>query len=143
LIVVINVKDRRYEMGVLLSLGARRSNILGQIFVELVLVGTLGFALSLGTSGLVAQGLGDSLLAGQLASESVQETEVTAGPERMMRGAQAQSNASAIKDIDVQAGMLEYLTLFGAGYLILLVAMILPSVNILRYQPKEILSGKE
>ena len=35
LIVVINVKERRYEMGVLMSIGAKRSNIIGQILSNL------------------------------------------------------------------------------------------------------------
>jgi len=45
--------------------------------------------------------------------------------------------------IDVSAGIKEYATIFGVGYLVIILAMIAPSVNIFRYQPKTILSGKE
>ncbi|HMR72498.1 MAG TPA: ABC transporter permease [Candidatus Saccharibacteria bacterium] len=149
LIVIINVKDRRYEMGVLLSLGAKRMNIIGQIFIELVVVGTVGFFLSLGTSQLIAQQMGNSLLQQQVAS-----TQQTASDTTSQRGANArpggfgsmtsqQSNAKQIDTIDVSAGVREYALLFGVGYLILVVAMIMPSINILRYQPKTILTGKE
>jgi ABC-type antimicrobial peptide transport system permease subunit len=67
------------------------------------------------------------------------------GNSAMRFGQQTASNANvkAIDEIDVSAGLREYLVLFGAGYAILVIAMILPSVNILRYQPKTILSGKE
>jgi putative ABC transport system permease protein len=153
LIVVINVKDRRYEMGVLLSLGAKRTGILGQVFLELVIVGTVGFVLSLGTSQLIADKMGDGLLAQQVAASSdSEETETdspTGGPMSGGRGARfgvqttASTNVKAIDEINVSAGAVEYLTLFGVGYLVLIIAMILPSVNILRYQPKTILSGKE
>jgi putative ABC transport system permease protein len=155
LIVVINVKDRRYEMGVLLSLGATRKNILGQIFVELVIVGTVGFLASLGTSQIVASKMGEGLLKQQIASATTttstteQTTTFTVGGPNgggrsMSRGLNAPTaNVEQIKEIDVQAGLNEYLILFGAGYLILIIAMILPSVNILRYQPKTILTGKE
>ena len=150
LIVVINVKDRRYEMGVLLSLGARRASILGQVFLELVIVGTVAFALSLATSQLIASKMGESLLAQQVASasesaeKSASENANTMNGGRALRfGQQTASKAKAIDEINVSAGMAEYLTLFGAGYAILIVAMILPSINILRYQPKTILSGKE
>src|SRR5690606_9618525 len=68
LIVVINVKDRRYEMGVLLSVGAKKGNILGQIFIELIVVGTIGFLLSLGTSQMLAQKMGENLLQQQITS---------------------------------------------------------------------------
>lgn len=156
LIVVINVKDRRYEMGVLLSIGAKRQNILGQIFIELIVVGTIGFLLSLGTSHLVAQKMGEGLLAQQVATSQQQQQQAQSntagrglnaraggGPGGFMAGTQQTSNAKEIDKIDVSAGTKEYATLFGLGYLILIVAMIMPSVNILRYQPKTILAGKE
>lgn len=153
LIVVINVKDRRYEMGVLLSIGARRANILGQIFIELVVVGTIGFLLSLGTSQVLAQKMGEGLLQQQVTSSQEQaETAATDTPARgvnaagrggFMFGGQQTLEAEQIDKIDVSAGTKEYAMLFGLGYLILIVAMILPSINILRYQPKTILTGKE
>ncbi|MCL2280905.1 ABC transporter permease [Candidatus Saccharibacteria bacterium] len=150
LIVIINVKDRRYEMGVLLSLGAKRGSILGQIFLELVIVGTVGFVLSLGTGQLIASYMGESLLAQQVASSEAESAdETTMGPggggaiRRFGQQNLSGANVKAIDEIDVSAGIQEYLTLFGAGYLILIVAMILPSANILRYQPKTILTGKE
>jgi putative ABC transport system permease protein len=154
LIVVINVKDRRYEMGVLLSLGSKRLGILGQVFIELIIVGTVGFVASLGTSQILAQKMGEGLLAQQVAAT---ETETTAdeptttgygsrglnAPGGFMSSQSTTANVEQIKEIDVSAGVSEYLTLFGAGYLIIIIAMILPSVNILRYQPKTILTGKE
>ncbi len=155
LIVVINVKDRRYEMGVLLSIGARRRNILGQIFIELVVVGTVGFLCSMGTSKVLAQKMGEGLLQQQITSSQKQADESNndtptrgtnaRGGTLSFRpgGMQQASNAKQIDKIDVSAGIKEYATLFGLGYLILITAMILPSVNILRYQPKTILTGKE
>lgn len=144
LIVAINVKDRRYEMGVLLSLGAKRSNIIGQIFIELAIIGTIGFALSLGTSHFIAQRMGDALLAQQI---SASKTESSDTFEQRGMNARAEkpkrSNAKQINTIQVSTGPSEYAILFGSGYLILVIAMIIPSITLLRYQPKAILAGKE
>ena len=60
LIVTINVKDRRYEMGVLLSLGAHKRNIIGQIATELLIVGTLGFALASVSGTFLAKAMGQA-----------------------------------------------------------------------------------
>ncbi len=146
LIVIINVKDRRYEMGVLLSLGAKRMSIIGQIVIELVVVATVGFLLSFGTSQLISQKIGDEMLKQQIAS--TQSSDNSVGGER--RGLNApgrlrsqQSNVKQIDSIDVSPGIKEYALLFGIGFLIIIVAMIIPSINILRYQPKTILTGKE
>jgi putative ABC transport system permease protein len=145
LIVVINVKDRRYEMGVLLSLGSKRAGILGQIFIELVIVGTVAFIASMGTSQILAQKMGEGLLAQQVASSKTTTTTATTtgGPGNRGAARTTTPKASAIDKIDVSAGLKEYAILFGAGYAILIIAMILPSINILRYQPKTILTGKE
>jgi putative ABC transport system permease protein len=142
LIVVINVKDRRYEMGVLMSMGAHRANVLGQIFIELVLVGTLGLVLSFATSGVVADELGKGLMSSSSAQVDTQTAE--SGPVMNLgRGRNAISNTPQITNVDVRASATDYATLFGVVYAILIVAMVLPGVNILRYQPKTILTGKE
>jgi len=142
LIVAINVKDRRYEMGVLMSLGARRTNILAQIFVELAIVATLAFAISVPTAGVVAAKMGDVLITQQI-EQVAEEQEQQAPRGGMMMRVPNQQEVKPIDKIDVSSGLDEYAWLFGSGYLILLFAMVIPSVNILRYQPKTILTGKE
>ena len=143
LIVAINVKDRRYEMGVLMSLGARRTNILAQIFVELAIVATLAFAISIPTAGLVAAKMGDMLITQQIEQVAEEQDARQMPGGGMMMRAPNQQEVKPIDTIDVSNGLYEYLLLFGSGYLILLLAMVLPSINILRYQPKTILTGKE
>ena len=46
-------------------------------------------------------------------------------------------------ELDINATPVDFLLLFATGYLVIILALILPSVNIMRYQPKEILAGKE
>jgi putative ABC transport system permease protein len=157
LIVTINVKDRRYEMGVLMSLGATRLNILGQALIELVIVATVAFSLSIPTGTIIARAMGSSLLDSQISMNEQQSTQnfgrganagrpnFTSGAQPSMLGGTAQttSQVEPIDEIDVSASLSDYITLFAAGYAIIIVALILPSINILRYQPKTILSGKE
>ena len=109
------------------------------------------------TGQVIAQKMGEGLLQQQVSS-SKQDTSNESdsmpgmggrGMNSMARGAmpglanQSASNVEQIDEINVSAGIKEYATIFGLGYLILIVAMVLPSVNILRYQPKTILTGKE
>ena len=170
LIVTINVKDRRYEMGVLLSLGAHKSNIIGQIVCELVMVGTLGFALASATGTFFADKLGNSILESQQTATAEQSERSFGRP-----GAQSSSSRSSapsmpnmpdmpsmpdggdfsnMKDkimanqksnveLNINATPLDFLLLFVIGYAVIILALILPSINVLRYQPKEILTGKE
>lgn len=156
LIVTINIKDRRYEMGVLLSLGASKFNILGQFIIELVVVGTVAFALSIGTSTFIAKSLGSNLLDSQIAMNEQQSEQNFGrggnanmpamgggGMARAFGGPASSSDVETISEIDVSVSPSDYAILFAAGYLIIILSLVVPSVNILRYQPKTILTGKE
>jgi len=163
LIVTINVKDRRYEMGVLLSLGAKKKNIIGQIFAELALVGTVAFLLGCGTSTILAKAMGQGILESQIASA---ETEVqnnfgrptTADGMGMNFGGgpndggvseipnsplNKNNDVEVVDEIDINAKFSDFVLLFVCGYSVILFALLIPSMNVLRYQPKEILQGKE
>jgi len=145
LMIAINVKDRRYEMGVLMSLGAKRKNILAQLLVELIIVATIGFALSTISSNYIANWASTTLLNQQITQTQTEQTNNN-GPNGA-RGFTAimnsNSNAQPIKKIDVNPNVTDYLILFGSGYLIILISLIIPSLNVLRLQPKTILTGKE
>ena len=170
LIVTINVKDRRYEIGVLMSLGASKKNIIGQIATELLIIGTLGFALASVTGTLFADTLGRAILNNQVASSAQQSeqnfgrpgatvpgqpnNQRTKGNSRAdapdfsadnlpnMKSVMTANRAQAV-ELDINAEPLDYLLLFVTGYLVILLALLLPATSIMRYQPKEILAGKE
>ena len=173
LIVTINVKDRRYEIGVLMSLGASKKNIIGQIITELLIIGTLGFVLASITGTIFAGALGNMILDSQVASSSVQSEKNFGRPGADMGGMPnpmsgnsrgssrsdvtdfpggegmpnmkevMKSNRDEKVELNINAEPIDYLLLFVTGYLVIVLALIIPSVNIMRYQPKEILAGKE
>ena len=172
LIVTIDVKDRRYEIGVLMSLGASKKSVIGQIITELVIVGTLGFALASATGTVFAGTLGNSIVESQTASSSKQEEKNFGRPGASSSGSSRSENSDAPEkpddgegggapdgsnmkskmaenrnakkvDLDINAQPEDYFFLFITGYLVIIIALILPSINIMRYQPKEILAGKE
>lgn len=158
LIVVLNVKDRRYEIGVLMSLGASKLNIAGQILTELLIVGTIGFILSIGTSGMIASTLGDNLLKSQLESSQQQSEESFGRPGANVGGGGSQNrqpgqtggenssqsqDTQTISEIDVNQSISDYATVFALGYAVIFLSVIAGSINILKLKPKAILAGKD
>ena len=171
LIITLNVRDRRYEMGVLLSLGAHKRNVVAQIATELVIVGTLGFLLASLSGTFLAKSMGESIINSQTAA-SAQQSERNFGrpgaqgsskkgssssmpnmptmpdmPDgdfnsKNMKQLLSENNNQKI-DLDINATPTDFLLLFITGYLVIILALILPSINIMRYEPKEILTGKE
>lgn len=139
LIINAQTKERNYEMGVLLSLGEKKRKIVGQIAVELVIVATVAFLISTLTGGLIAGIIGDNLSVSQEALRQEQQM-IGRGGMQNMKSPEQQSEGI---EIDVSVGIIECLILFGVGYLIVLAAIILPAVNIFRYDPKTILTRRE
>lgn len=155
LIINNNIKDRKYEIGVLMSLGGTKKNIVGSFLIELIIIGTIGFLLSIGTSYFLADSMGKSLLKNQLQIKE-EETENNFGrpTTREMRGGMQRgemniigipnnSTVDTIDSIDISVSIEDYIILFLIGYLIAGVAMIIPSINIVKYEPKTILTGRQ
>lgn len=152
-----NVKDRKYEIGVLSSLGATKNNIASQILLELIITTTIGFVFSLGTSYFIADSLSQSLLDNQISSSEVTEessygrpsTGSTGGISSLPGGTTSMSSSynetdvEVIDEIDVSVNITSYLLLFSIGYLTCIIAMLIPTMNIVKYEPKTILTGRQ
>lgn len=145
LIINNNIKERKYEMGVLMSLGARKKDIILQIFLELAIISTLAFVLSLGTSNLVANSLSDSLISSQSDAEINSNSSFERPNSQMPEFGEnmTQSNVEEIDEIDVSVSANEFMLLFVIGYIIVFLSMSLPIYNITKYEPKTILSRRE
>lgn len=158
LIITINVKDRRYEMGVLLSLGATKKNVFGQILTELVIVGSVAFLLASFTSTFFAKSLGSGLLESQIASSKQESANNFGRPGSSVGNTNRPNNTgqnsapnfqnpdsqvSAISELDINPTATDFALLFILGYAVIILSLLVPSFSILRYQPKTILSGKE
>lgn len=157
LMVINSLKDRNYEIGVLLSLGEKRKKIIGQFIIELVIIATFAFITSIGSSLLVSQKLADTLLENQTEVTEKMNTSVSgnrgngAVMNRNMNKREDMSigkmtglgTSKTIDSIDVSVTIKDILLLFVIGYGIILVSMIVPSIKILHSDPKDILSRRE
>ena len=117
---------------------------------------------------MLAQKLGDSILQSQIASSTQQSeknfgrpgAQIGGGKMPSMPGGGSMPNMPDMSDsiekksmkpqaqntdveLDINAKPVDFLLLFVTGYLVIILALILPAVNILRYQPRQILAGKE
>lgn len=157
LMVINSLKDRNYEIGVLLSLGEKRKKIIGQFIIELVIIATFAFIASIGSSLLVSQKLADTLLENQTTVTEKMNTSVSgnrgngAVMDRNMNKREDMSigkmtglgTSKTIDSIDVSVTIKDIALLFAIGYGIILVSMIVPSIKILHSDPKDILSRRE
>ncbi|MGJ6436243.1 ABC transporter permease [Listeria monocytogenes] len=154
LLVMMQVRDRKYEMGVLLAIGEKRGKLIAQFFVEILIVALVSFGLAAASSHYVAQLAGNQLLAQQ--NSSTNET-TTSTENRCPGGGGGQGgpggfgqsvsnltkNTEQIKELDIQVTLEDMLKMGGIGIGIAFISVLLPATLVLRMNPKTILTKQE
>lgn len=72
LIVILSIRERRYEIGVLMSLGESRLKIISQFFIELIAVSGISIIIASVAGNFVGNAIGSQVLAQQNSSSSSQ-----------------------------------------------------------------------
>ncbi|GFH41700.1 ABC transporter permease [Lactococcus hodotermopsidis] len=159
LIVILTIRERRGEIGILMSMGESRFKIIGQFFVELFLVMLVAVGLAATSGNLVGNAIGSQLLSSQTAktAETTSSGQPQVGDVQVFdtngggheKGGRASrkpfgQSAAEIKEINelnvkMTGSQLTILAAIALG--IIVVAIIIASLGIIRLNPKEILTG--
>lgn len=141
LILSLWTRTRIHEIGVFLSVGIRKSAILGQYLIEVLLIAVFAFGLSYFTGNAVAGQIGDRLLEQSVQSER-EDNSGSAAAAAVEVGADThiQKPLSTENDIQVSVGLDSLVLLCWIGFGIIVVAVSVSSVTVMRLKPREILS---
>ncbi|EOQ30764.1 TPA: ABC transporter permease [Bacillus cereus] len=145
LIIMLSIKGRRKEMGILLSIGEKKWKLMAQFVIEVICVAILAFGLSVTTGAKVSQYIGDHLLSSEIAAAS-EETDTTRNGTVMMSGPGGtlqNQKEDPIDKIDVSITGEDVGKMGGIGLAIAIIATLLPALSILRLNPKQILLKDE
>ncbi|MED0960546.1 ABC transporter permease [Bacillus paramycoides] len=145
LIIMLSIKARRKEMGILLSIGEKKWKLMAQFVVEVVCIAILAFGLSVSTGAKVSQYIGDNLLSSEIATAS-EETDTSQNRTVMMSGPGGtlqNQKEDPIDKIDVSVTGEDVGKMGGIGLAIAILATLLPALSILRLNPKQILLKDE
>jgi putative ABC transport system permease protein len=146
LIIMLSIKGRRKEMGILLSIGEKKWKLMAQFVVEVVCVAILAFGLSITTGAKVSQYIGDNLLSNEIATTSEETDNMRNSSTVMMSGPGGtlqNQKEDPIDKIDVSVTGEDVGKMGGIGLAIAIIATLLPALSILRLNPKQILLKDE
>lgn len=146
LVLASRVKERIYESGILLSLGVAKAKIIGQYLVEIVLVAVFAFGISVFSSSLVAQTVGNELL--DYALSDIQTPDKDDGIDdydgMQIVGsddfAPQFDQQNDLTQINVSVNPTAVVLLCVVGFMLICLSVILATLPILRLKPKEILT---
>ncbi|MBT2573239.1 ABC transporter permease [Bacillus sp. ISL-51] len=146
LIVMMSIRERKYEMGVLMAIGEKRWKLIGQFLTEILIVAVIAIGIAAVTGSLIANQLGNQLLSQKISSSN--DTQQAAGGwGEISRGVgmfgHHSSSTDVISSIQVNVSLNDLLILGGIGIGIGIIATVLPSVSIMRLHPKTILTKQE
>lgn len=140
LIIMFTMRERNYELGVLLSLGEMKLKIILQLFLEILLIGIISFTLSTVTSKFIAQNVANQIISNQIET-SVSENSM---PNTFNRpGSGVNESIEPIADIDISIGNEELQKVGQVAMAIISTSILIPAVRIFTTSPKSILSKYE
>ncbi|WP_407885552.1 ABC transporter permease [Levilactobacillus sp. N40-8-2] len=154
LIVILMIRERRFEIGVLLSLGEARWKIVAQFFTEMLMVIVIALAIA---------GVGGKFVGNQLGSQLVSQSTTTqttssstsgqpsgsgqpggSGGSGMRGGAGGPGSTTASTktknpDLEISVSAVDLAELGGFGLAITFLSIMIASGGILRLEPKKVL----
>ena len=116
LVLVFWVRGRLHEIGILLSIGTSKRQIIGQFLAELAIIALVSSVLALGIGSVASSQISTALTAQTDQSQRVEKTVVQAAP------------------------IATYLQAFAFGYMVVLLSAIAATAPIMRQSPKQILA---
>lgn len=144
LIIASNMRERRKELGILLSLGEKKPKLLGQHLVEVVACAVLAIGFAAAGSQLLSQAIGDRLLAGEVSSANESAANETGEPDLSDptggAGKEDAPRVDPISTMEVRLGASDIGKVGLTGLGIAALATIVPGTRILRLNPRDILT---
>ncbi|MBQ1477300.1 MAG: ABC transporter permease [Erysipelotrichaceae bacterium] len=146
LVTALTLKTREYEIGVLLSIGASKFKVVMQFFVELAIVAILGFSLSIISGSLIASKVGQTVLEYQIQESEVGDEEYYPGNDYISIWDNNYTTDVTLDDLvseyNVSVSPLIIGEIYVLGLGIVLVSILIPSMMIMRFNPKKILMNQ-
>ncbi len=151
LILALTIRNRYYEIGVLLSLGQSKVKIIAQQLIEIGLIAVVAFVISLGTGQLTSHYMGNMLESGS-SSNVMQMDQKDDQPNDNQQKTNTQTKENFLgnmmegpsnQELDVSITGENVVQLAGVTAAICIVSIAVPAVYVLRLTPRQILSRKE
>ena len=148
---MINIRERKYEIGVLRTIGMRKSTVVFQFIIELLVVAMFGLLLGAGVGSLSSVKVANNLLATEIENSKEDQENVSKNfggmerPPEMNNGRGRINGMVEIKQVDSMKAIVDFkvlLELLAIGLGLTLISSISACVAIARFSPLTILKER-
>lgn len=138
LVLFLWLNARRKEIGILLSIGKNKWQIVGQFMLELIMIGAVGFGASYyfasQTGGGIASGIVKNVTTG-----ITKELNKEAATSKLAGGAEIDGFNKTITDLEIKIEPADLIFVVVSGSIVILASLIISSSSLMKKQPKELL----
>ena len=153
---IFNIRERKYEIGVLTAIGMKKSKVCMQFVTELFIVTIFAMVIGLAAGSAASVPVSNQLLQSQIESqqEQLSNQEMNFGRGNMENGGGNRQNQNITKggfmaqtvdymsDISASVNMTVIIELFGVGILLTMLSSMTAVIFVMRYEPLKILSNR-
>ena len=138
LVLFLWLNARRKEIGILLSIGKNKWQIVGQFMLELIMIGVVGF----GVSYYFASQTGSSIASGivkNVTTGITKELNKEAATSKLAGGAEIDGFNKTITDLEIKIETADLIFVVVSGSIVILASLMISSSSLMKKQPKELL----
>ena len=147
---IFNVRERKYEIGVLTAIGMKKSKVAAQFLVESFVITIIALLIGAGIGAVSSVPVTNTLLASQIEAQSHQMMQAESsfgrptGNKEMIGGkGQPMANIDYISSVTSATDFTVLMQLLGIGMILTLAASAVSIIFIMRYEPLKILSNRD
>ena len=135
LFLTLRLRGRIHETGIYLAMGISKGSVLLQYLLEVVLVAAIALVISFGTSTVISNQIGSSLLS-QVTSETYETVDLTGENE----AAEEPAEDLNLAELEVAVSGQDYAMVWAFGMALCVASTALAAYPIMKMKPKSILS---
>lgn len=148
---IFNIRERKYEVGVLTAIGMKKSKVALQFVAELLLITVVAIAIGTGIGAVLSVPVSNTLLESQISAQETQSAEQSSNFGGMPMGQQGgkmsrPGEMSAVIDyvstLNASVDLPIVGQLMGLGLLLTIAASFAAVIFVMRYEPLKILSER-
>lgn len=141
---MINIRERKYEIGVFRTIGVSKFKLTMQFMLELLIVTAIMLCIGAVCGTFLSKPVGNSLLQNEIASNAVEEEQISNnfGKEHMPMEHKGTVAVEPINSIDAVVDFKVIIELLGIGVLLSFVSSLASMISIQRFSPLTILKER-
>lgn len=141
---MINIRERKYEIGVFRTIGVSKFKLTVQFILELLIVSVIMLMIGAVCGGYLSKPIGNLLLQNEIEDSKVEEQEISNnfGKEPMDMKFKGNVEVQEIDAIDAVVDTYVIIELLGIGILLTLISSLASMISIIKFSPLTILKER-